>query len=191
MPTNRIEAFSDGVIAIIVTIMVLELKVPHDVSVAGLVPLAPVFLSYVLSFIVVGIFWVNHHHLLHVTQRVTGRVLWLNIHMLFWLSLVPFVTAFLGENHAAALSVALYGLVMAACGIAFDLLRRSIAVQHRDDAMLSAIHRRSNRKNAVSASMYLAAAPLAYVSVWISLTIFVLIPVLYFMPGPGIERLSE
>jgi uncharacterized membrane protein len=188
VPTNRIEAFTDGVVAIIITIMVLELKVPHDPTPAALLGLLPVLLSYVLSFVAVAIFWVNHHHLLHVTGQVTGRILWLNNHLLFWLSLLPFVTGFLGENHAAPLSVALYGVVMGCCGIAFDLLRRAIAVQHRDDEYLTSIHRRSNRKNAISAFMYLGASPLAYLSVWIPLSIFVLIPALYFMPGPGIER---
>jgi uncharacterized membrane protein len=187
---NRLEAFSDGVIAIIITIMVLELKVPHDASGAALVRLAPVFLSYLLSFVVVAIIWVNHHHLLHTMQQVSGRVLWLNNHLLFWLSLVPFTTGYMGENHLAPLAVAVYGIVMFFSGCAFDLLRRAIAQQHRGDAVLWSVHERSNRTNAISAALYLAAAPLAWVSVWISVGVYVLIPLVYFMPGRTIEKLA-
>src|SRR5574338_167799 len=127
MPTSRLEAFSDGVLAIIITIMVLELKVPHDATtLAELRPLLPVFLSYVLSFIYVGIYWNNHHHMLHVTERVSGGILWANLHLLFWLSLVPFVTAWMGEHEFAAPPVALYGLVMLMAGVAYFLLARSL-----------------------------------------------------------------
>jgi uncharacterized membrane protein len=188
---NRLEAFSDGVVAIIVTIMVLELKVPHDPSPAALVALTPIFLSYALSFLVVAILWVNHHHLLHTAVRVDGRLLWLNNHVLFWLSLVPFTTGYIGENALAPLPVALYGLVLFFCGCAFDLLRRAIAAQTADDPVLSAVHHRSNRRNAASAFLYLASVPLAWVSVWLSLFIFVLVPVLYFMPGRTIESLAR
>jgi uncharacterized membrane protein len=187
---NRMEAFSDGVVAIIITIMVLELKAPHAATPQALLPLLPVFLSYVLSFVVVAILWVNHHHLVHTLQRVTGRILWLNNHLLFWLSLVPFTTAYVGENHLAPLAVALYGLVLFFSGCAFDLLRREIARQQSGDAVLAAIHRRSNRTNAITAFLYLAAAPLAFVSVWLSLAIYVAVPLLYFMPGRTIEQLS-
>lgn len=186
---TRMEAFSDGVIAIIVTIMVLELKVPHDPSPHALLELLPVFLSYALSFVVVAILWVNHHHLLHTAARVDGRILWLNNHLLFWLSLVPFATAYMGENHLAPLPVALYGFVMACSGISFDLLRRGIA-RHERDPEMTTVHRRSNRRNAFTASLYLLSAPLAYVSVWLSIAVFVLVPVLYFRPGRTIERLS-
>jgi uncharacterized membrane protein len=187
---NRIEAFSDGVVAIIVTIMVLELKVPHDPSPAALLQLAPVFSSYALSFLVVAIVWVNHHHLLHTLGAVTGRILWLNNHLLFWLSLIPFTTAYIGENHLAPLPVALYGLVLCLSGMAFDLLRREIAHEHADDPVLGPVHRRSNRTNAISAGLYLLAVPLAWVSVWLSVAIYLLVPALYFMPGRTIERLS-
>lgn len=187
---NRLEAFSDGVIAIIITIMVLELKVPHDPTVEGLLRLTPVFLSYALSFLVVAILWVNHHHLVHTARQVSGRILWWNNHLLFWLSLVPFTTGYMGENHLAPLAVALYGLVLALCGVAFDLLRREIARQQLDDAALSAVHRRSNRRNALSVLLYLAAVPLAWVSVWLSVAIYVLVPLVYFMPGRTIERLA-
>jgi uncharacterized membrane protein len=190
MGTQRLEAFSDGVIAIIITIMVLELKVPHDQSIAALVHLAPVFLSYVLSFVVVAIFWVNHHHLLHITKHVTGKVLWLNIHLLFWLSLIPFSTGYMGENHLAPLAVAIYGVNMTCCGIAYDLLRGGISVQHADAPALAAMHQRARRKNLVTIVVYAASVPLAFVSVWASIAIFVLIPAIYFMPGRTIEAMS-
>jgi uncharacterized membrane protein len=188
---NRLEGFSDGVIAIIITIMVLELKVPHDASPASLLPLLPVFLSYVLSFVVVAIIWVNHHHLLHTLGQVTGRILWLNNHLLFWLSLVPFITGYMGENHLAPLAVALYGLVLFCSGVAFDLLRREIARHQTTDAALTSLHRRSNRTNAITASLYLASVPLAWVSVWLSVAIFLLVPIVYFMPGRTIEKLAS
>src|SRR6185369_5530099 len=144
---NRLEGFSDGVVAIIITIMVLELKVPRDASAQALLQLTPVFLSYALSFLVVAIIWVNHHHLLHTLEHVTGRILWLNNHLLFWLSLVPFTTGFMGENHLAPLAVALYGLVLFFSGVAFDLLRREIARQQADDPELVTLHLRSDRTN--------------------------------------------
>ena len=187
---NRLEAFSDGVVAIIITIMVLELKVPREPTPDALLQLTPVFLSYALSFVVVAILWVNHHHLVHTMTEVNGRILWLNNHLLFWLSLVPFTTGYVGENHLAPLPVALYGLVMFFCGSAFDLLRRAIAPQQSADAVLSAVHRRSDRTNAASAFLYLAAVPLAWVSVWLSFSIYVLVPLVYFMPGRTIERLA-
>ena len=187
---NRLEGFSDGVVAIIITIMVLELKVPHDTTLDGLLRLTPVFLSYVLSFVVVAILWVNHHHLVHTVERANGRVLWLNNHLLFWLSLVPFTTAYMGENHLAPLPVALYGLVMFFSGVAFDLLRREIAQDSDVDPALAQVHRRSNWRNALAAALYLASAPLAWVSVWISVSIYVLVPLIYFMPGRTIEKLA-
>jgi uncharacterized membrane protein len=187
---NRLESFSDGVVAIIITIMVLELKVPHAPTRDALMELAPVFLSYALSFLVVAILWVNHHHLVHTAAQVNGRILWLNNHLLFWLSLVPFTTAYMGENHLAPLPVSLYGLALFLCGAAFDLLRREIARQQADDPVLAELHRRSTRRNAFSALLYLASVPLAWVSVWLSLAIFLLVPVMYFMPGRTIERLA-
>src|SRR3954466_15316504 len=162
---NRLEAFSDGVVAIIITIMVLELKVPHDASTGALLHLLPVFLSYALSFLVVAILWVNHHHLLHTMQKVDGRILWLNNHLLFWMSLVPFTTAYMGENHLAPLPVALYGIVLFFSGAAFDMLRRVIA-RDEQDPDLAQVHQRANLRNAFSAGLYLLAAPLAWVSVW-------------------------
>lgn len=138
MGKTRLEAFSDGVMAIIITIMVLELKVPHGTDIATLVPLIPIFLSYVLSFIYVGIYWNNHHHLLHATQKVSGRVLWANLHLLFWLSLIPFVTGWMGENHFAEWPTALYGVVLFMCGVAYYILAHSLIAHHGKDSTLAA-----------------------------------------------------
>jgi uncharacterized membrane protein len=186
---NRLEGFSDGVVAIIITIMVLELKVPHEASPQALLELLPVFLSYALSFLIVAIIWVNHHHLVHTLPQVTGRILWLNNHLLFWLSLVPFTTGFMGENHLAPLAVALYGLLLFFCGVAFDLLRREIALQETADPELAAMHRRSDRRNTITAALYLASVPLAWLSVWLSVVIFLLVPIVYFMPRT-LDRLA-
>ena len=186
---NRLEGFSDGVVAIIITIMVLELKVPHEASPQALLKLLPVFLSYALSFLIVAIIWVNHHHLVHTLPQVTGRILWLNNHLLFWLSLVPFTTGFMGENHLAPLAVALYGLLLFFCGVSFDLLRREIALQEMADPDLVAMHRRSDRRNTITAALYLASVPLAWLSVWLSVAIFLLVPIVYFMPRT-LDRLA-
>jgi uncharacterized membrane protein len=186
---NRLEGFSDGVVAIIITIMVLELKVPHEASPEALLKLLPVFLSYALSFLIVAIIWVNHHHLVHTLPQVTGRILWLNNHLLFWLSLVPFTTGFMGENHLAPLAVALYGLVLFFSGVAFDLLRREIALQETTEPELVSMHRRSDRRNTITAALYLVSVPLAWVSVWLSVAIFLLVPIVYFMPRT-LDRLA-
>jgi TMEM175 potassium channel family protein len=180
--TSRLEAFSDGVIAIIVTIMVLELRAPAQPTLAGLLKVAPVFLSYGLSFLVVAIMWVNHHHMIHAVRRVTARLLWSNLNLLFWMSLIPFVTDFLGKNPRASFAVALYGFDLALCGSAFYLLRTALVRQDRHDPRLSAYHERMQRKNAFSASLYLLSVPLAYVSVYASFFIFALIPAMYFLP---------
>src|SRR5438552_4727214 len=137
MKTNRLEAFSDGVIAIIITIMVLEMKVPHGTDLAALKPILPVFLSYVLSFIYIGIYWSNHHHLLHATHRVSGGILWANLHLLFWLSLVPFVTGWMGENHFAALPAALYGVVLLMVAVAYFILQKTIIVSQGANSVLA------------------------------------------------------
>src|SRR4051794_27359365 len=140
MGTGRLEAFSDGVVAIIITIMVLEMKVPHETSVAALQPLLPVFLSYVLSYVYIGIYWSNHHHMLHASERVNGAVLWANLHLLFWLSLIPFVTAWMGENHFASVPIALYGLVLLMAAVAYTiLLRVHLAAQGPDSVLKTAI----------------------------------------------------
>src|SRR5829696_190804 len=166
MGSGRLEAFSDGVLAIIITIMVLELKVPHEADVASLGPLVPVFLSYVLSFIFVGIYWSNHHHLLQAAQNVDGRTLWANLHLLFWLSLIPFVTGWMGENHFAAWPVAAYGVVLLAAAVAYFILARVIISYHgRDSALAKALGK--DFKGKVSMVFYAAAIPLAFVNSWL------------------------
>src|ERR1700758_5262072 len=182
MTTSRLEAFSDGVIAIIVTIMVLELRAPSQPTWPALLKVAPVFMSYGLSFLVVAIMWVNHHHLIYSVHHVTARLLWSNLNLLFWMSLIPFVTDFLGRNPRAPFPVSLYGLDLSLCGSAFWILRLEIARQHRHDPEMSEYHSRMQLKNLFSTVLYLSAAGLAHVSVHISYFIYVLIPVLYFLP---------
>jgi len=182
MTTSRLEAFSDGVIAIIVTIMVLELRAPQEPTWTQLLKVAPVFISYGLSFLVVAIMWVNHHHLIHAVSEVTARLLWSNLNLLFWMSLVPFVTEFLGKNYRTPMAVALYGLDLALCGFAFYILRIELVQQDRGDDRLVEYHRSVQRKNTLAVSLYLLTIPLAYVSIYGSFFIFVLIPAMYFLP---------
>jgi uncharacterized membrane protein len=187
MSRNRLEAFSDGVIAIIITIMVLELRVPHEATVAALRPLAPVFLSYVLSFVLLGIYWSNHHHLLQVVEHVNGRVLWANLHLLFWLSLTPFVTAWMGENHFAALPVALYGVVLLFAAIAYFILTRTLLWIHERDSVLAAALGR-DFKGKVSVVIYLVAIPLAFVRSLLACGLYVLVVVMWLAPDRRIEK---
>lgn len=187
MSTQRLEAFSDGVIAIIITIMVLELKVPHQDHLADLKPLLPVLLSYLLSFIYVGIYWVNHHHLFQVTPRVTGGILWANLHLLFWQSLVPFVTAWMGENHFATVPTAMYGVVLLMSAIAFSILQRVILLNVGcDSAMARAIGR--DWKGKTSLVSYALAIGLAFVSTWIADVLFVAMAVMWLIPDRRMER---
>jgi uncharacterized membrane protein len=182
-----LEAFSDGVLAIIITIMVLELKVPHGADPAALGPLAPVFLSYVLSFIYVGIYWSNHHHLLHAVRQVNGRVLWANLHLLFWLSLIPFVTGWMGENHFAALPVAAYGVVLLCAAVAYYILTRVLILYHgRDSALAKALGK--DFKGKVSMLFYAAAIPLSFVSSWVACGLYVLVAVMWLIPDRRIEQ---
>jgi uncharacterized membrane protein len=194
MEKNRLEAFSDGVLALIITIMVLELKVPpaladaHEATLADLKPLLPVFLSYLLSFIYVGIYWNNHHHMFHSTRHVTGGILWANLHLLFWLSLFPFTTAWVGANHLAPTPVAVYGGVLLMAAIAYYILQHAIIVQQgRDSLLAQAIGR--DWKGKISPLCYLAAIPLAFVSVWISNGLFILVALIWLVPDRRIERL--
>jgi uncharacterized membrane protein len=190
MQKNRLEAFSDGVLAIIITIMVLELKVPHGVELVALKPLLPVFLSYVLSFIYVGIYWNNHHHLFHATNRVSGGILWANLHLLFWLSLFPFTTGWLGENHIASTPTAVYGFVLLMAAIAYYILQRAIIVQQgRDSLLATAIGR--DWKGKFSPVLYLLAIPLAFVSPWIASGLYVFVALLWLIPDRRIERVLE
>ncbi len=184
---NRLEAFSDGVIAIIITIMVLELKVPHDAELSALLALYPVFISYVLSFIYVGIYWNNHHHLLHAAQRVDGRVLWANLHLLFWLSLIPFASGWMGENHFAATPVALYGFVLLMAAIAYFMLARMlIAVEGKTSTLAVALGK--DYKGIISVVAYALAIPLAFVNAWLSVALYVSVAAMWFIPDRRIEK---
>ena len=187
MGKGRLEAFSDGVIAIIITIMVLELKVPHDTGLAALSPLAPILGSYALSFVFVGIYWNNHHHLLHATKSVDGRSLWANLHFLFWLSLIPFTSGWMGENHFQTLPVALYGADLFMCGIAYYLLSRALIAHHGRDSTL-ALALGSDRKGIVSLLLYTVAIPLAFFSAPAAMGLYVLVAVVWFIPDRRIER---
>ncbi len=192
MTKNRLEAFSDGVLAIVITIMVLEMKVPHPheghgAALADLQPILPVFLSYVLSFVYLAIYWNNHHHMLHATKRVSGGVLWANMHLLFWLSLIPFVTGWMGENEFAAAPMALYGMVLLMAAIAYFVLERSILrVEGRDSVLAKAIGR--DIKGKISPVLYIAGAGLAFVSPWISGGLYMLVAIMWLIPDRRIER---
>jgi uncharacterized membrane protein len=190
MEKGRLEAFSDGVIAIIITIMVLELKVPHGAEFTALRPLIPVFLSYVLSFLYIGIYWNNHHHLLQAVHRVNGRVLWANLHLLFWLSLFPFATGWVGENHFAALPVALYGLVLLSAAIAYFILTRTLIALHGQNSVL-AIALAEDFKDKVSLMSYGIAILLAFVNSWIACGIYILMAILWLIPDRRIEKILK
>lgn len=187
MTKTRMEAFSDGVIAIIITVMVLELRVPHGSDLAALRPLIPVLLSYLLSFIFLGIYWNNHHHMLLVVKHVSGPVLWANLHLLFWLSLIPFVTGWMGENHSAAWPVALYGVVLLAAAIAYFVLAQAlISANGKDSALATAFGR--DIKGKVSPAIYALAIPLAFVNPWISCALYVLVAIIWLVPDRRIEK---
>jgi uncharacterized membrane protein len=187
MNKERMEAFSDGVIAIIITIMVLELKVPQGADPGALRPLIPVFISYVLSFANLGIYWNNHHHLLQATHAVNGRVLWANLHLLFWLSLFPFATAWIGENHFASWPVAAYGVVLLLAAMAyFILVRALIALHGRDSTLATAIG--NDFKGKISPIFYAIAIPLAFVNSWAAFGIYVLVAIIWIVPDPRIEK---
>jgi uncharacterized membrane protein len=190
MSKSRLEAFSDGVIAIIITIMVLELKIPEGNTFAALSPLAPKFLSYLLSFVLVGIYWNNHHHLLHIINRINGKVLWANMNLLFWLSLVPFVTGWIGENELSALPVAIYGLVMLLAGFAYYLLTRALLALHENDSPLAVAIGR-DYKGYASLAFYTLAILLSFVNPWISIGLYVLVAIMWFIPDPRVEKTLE
>jgi uncharacterized membrane protein len=190
MSKTRLEAFSDGVIAILITIMVLELRIPHGASWQALRPLLPVFLTYVLSFVFLGIYWNNHHHMLHAAQRINGKVLWANLHLLFWLSLVPFVTGWMGENHFAPLPTAVYGIVFLLAGIAYYILAHAlVAAQGPGSPLAEAVGR--DVKGKLSIAIYAAAIPLAFVHHWIAFGIYVLVALMWLVPDPRIESRLE
>jgi len=187
MEKGRLEAFSDGVLAIIITIMVLELRVPTGGDLTALKPLLPVFLSYVLSFIYIGIYWNNHHHLFQVVEEINGRVLWANLHLLFWLSLVPFVTNWMGENGSSALPTALYGVVLLMAAFAYALLVRTLLASHDKESTL-AIAIGNDFKGNISLVLYILAVPLAFVNEWISRVLFITVAIIWLIPDPRIER---
>ncbi len=190
MSKTRLEAFSDAVIAIAITIMVLELKVPHGTDWRALRPLAPVFLSYLLSFVFLGIYWNNHHHLLHAAERINSRILWANLHLLFWLSLIPFATGWMGENHPASLPTAVYGSVLLLSALAWLVLQAAIVTQQGPRSRLrEAVGR--DLKGKVSAGTYVAAIPLAFAQPWIAIALYVFVALLWLVPDRRIEsRLS-
>ncbi|HET8634672.1 MAG TPA: TMEM175 family protein [Gemmatimonadales bacterium] len=187
MSTTRLEAFSDGVLAIIITIMVLELRVPHGTALADLGPVLPTFLSYVLSFIYLGIYWNNHHHMLHVTRQVTGSILWANLHLLFWLSLVPFTTAWMGENHFAAAPTALYGVILLMAAVAYEILQHRIVAHEGPGSVLATAVGR-DLKGKLSPVLYLSAIGLAFVNQWISDALYIAVALWWLVPDRRIER---
>ncbi len=187
MGRGRLEAFSDGVLAILITIMVLDLKVPQGAEPAALLPVLPVFLSYVLSFIYLAIYWNNHHHMLHATARVTGAILWANLHLLFWLSLIPFATGWMGENHFAAAPTALYGLILLMAAIAYWLLQRSIIADQGEKSLLAAAVGR-DLKGKLSPLFYAGAVLLAFVDTRLSQALYVLVALMWLVPDRRIMR---
>ena len=189
MRKNRLEAFSDGVIAIIITIMVLELRVPEGASLEALTPLLPKFLSYTLSFVYIGIYWNNHHHLMHLVKRVSAGIMWANLNLLFWLSLIPFATGWIGENHFEPFPVAVYAVLMNLCGISYTILQVTIENCHRTDTRLTGIMHRQRGKGMASIFFYTAAIALAYVNTLISGILFVIVAVLWLIPDKKIEEI--
>jgi len=187
MGKGRLEAFSDGVIAILITIMVLEMKVPHGTDWASLRPVLPTFLSYVLSYVYLGIYWNNHHHLWHAVKRVSGGVLWANLHLLFWLSLVPFVTGWMGENHFAPLPMALYGVSLWGAGVAYTILVQALIRLHGRDSTLARATGR-DRKGWISLVLYTMAIPAAWVSPWLSGAGYVTVTIIWLVPDRRIEN---
>ncbi len=186
MNSNRLEAFSDGVLAIIITIMVLEIKVPHGTDMEAIKPLLPVILSYVLSFIYIGIYWNNHHHMMHTVQKVSGGILWANLHLLFWLSLIPFVTGWVGENHFAELPMALYGAVLLMAAIAYFILQKSIlAVQGKDSILAKAIGK--DLKGKASPIIYTVAVIVSFYYPWIAGSLYILAALMWLVPDKRIE----
>ena len=187
MNKGRLEAFSDGVIAIIITIMVLELKVPSGNTLISLKPLLPVFISYVLSFIYVGIYWNNHHHMLQATKSLNGKILWANMHLLFWLSLIPFVTGWMGENHLSKWPVSFYGLVLLMTAVAYSILAKALILHHGKDATISRALG-NDRKGNLSLALYLIAMFISFFNSWVSITIYVIVAIIWLIPDTRLEK---
>jgi uncharacterized membrane protein len=187
MDKNRLEAFSDGVIAIIITIMVLDLKVPRDGDIAALLPLLPVFICYVLSFVMSGIYWSNHHHLFKAAEKVNGRILWANLHLLFWLSLIPFVTSWMGQSEFSRWPVAIYGVVMGFAGLAYFVLESTLVSYHGQDSILAQAVG-GDRKGILSLIFYIVAIALAFVNPWLSFALYVTVAIMWLIPDRRIEQ---
>ncbi len=186
MKTGRLEAFSDGVLAIIITIMILEIKIPVESEFINLKPLIPIFLSYVISFIYIGIYWNNHHHMMHTVRHITGDILWANLHLLFWLSLIPFVTGWIGENHFAKAPMVLYGIILLMSALAYFILQSRIIKNHGPDSILSrAIG--GDFKGKISPILYIIAIGFCWISTWISGTIYILVAFIWLVPDNRIE----
>jgi Predicted integral membrane protein len=188
MNKTRLEAFSDGVIAILITIMVLELRIPQGDDLKVLAPLLPVFLTYILSFIFLGIYWNNHHHMLQATREINGKIMWANLHLLFWLSLVPFVTGWMGENHFAPLPTAVYGIVLLCSAIAYTVLQATIVSHHHGENAKLAEAVGGDFKGKISMVLYASAIPLAFVNQWISDAIYVFVAAIWLVPDRRIEK---
>lgn len=191
MTKSRLEAFSDGVIAIIITIMVLELKTPHGTTWQAFEPLFPVLLSYVFSFIFIGIYWVNHHHLLHTITHVNSKIIWCNLHLLFWLSLIPFATAYMGENHFHYITVALYAALAAVCGLAYYLLLKVISEGHKSGSELLIPLKKQEKKGKLSLILYLFAIPMAFVHAYLATAIIACVTLIWWIPDKNIEKSLE
>lgn len=187
MGKGRLEAFSDGVIAVIITIMVLEMKAPHGAELSELLPLLPVFLTYVLSFIFVGIYWVNHHHFFHIVKKVSGGLLWANNHLLFWLSLIPFTTAWMGENHFSTIPVAVYGANLLGCAIAYTIMSLVALRIHGPESDIAKAMG-SDRKGKISVILYIISVPMAFASPIISCALFAIVSLIWLVPDRRIER---
>jgi uncharacterized membrane protein len=191
MTKGRLEAFSDGVIAIIITIMVLELKVPHGADLSALRPVLPQFLTYTLSFIFLGIYWNNHHHMLHAADRVNGKILWANLHLLFWLSLIPVVTGWMGETRLAALPTAIYGVVLLLAAFAYLILEKALVAHHGPESRIAAAVGKDDTKERISTLLYVVAIPLAFVRPWIAAAIYGLVALMWLVPDRRIETMLE
>ncbi|WP_460218873.1 TMEM175 family protein [Psychroserpens sp. MEBiC05023] len=186
MKTNRLEAFSDGVLAIIITIMVLELEAPEDTSFDALIPRIPIFISYLLSFIYVGIYWNNHHHLFQVTKKVNGKILWANLHLLFWLSLIPFTTSWLGENHLEAIPLIFYGITLLMSGVAFTILQMIIIKEHSSDFILTKILGKRNKEK-ISLFIYVVGLLASFYFPWLAVACYVIVAFIWLVPNKQIE----
>lgn len=187
MKTNRLEAFSDGVLAIIITIMVLELKAPEEVTIEALIPLLPVLISYFISFIYLGIYWNNHHHLFQITERVNGKVLWANLNLLFWLSLIPFATSWVGENHLESGPIAFYGVILLMASIAYFILQTIIIKHHKEDFILrKAIGK--DFKGKLSTALYIVGLAMSFINSWVAIACYLIVAIIWIVPDKRIEQ---